>query len=99
MILTPDRIKQFRTLGHALKPIVTVAGNGLSENVLAELERALSDHELVKVKLAILERDTRKSVVEDMCKRCNAKLIQEIGKVALIFREAEQPDPKKSNIR
>jgi len=50
MILTPDRIKQFRTLGHALKPIVTIAGNGLSENVLAELERALSDHELVKVK-------------------------------------------------
>ena len=45
--------KQYRTIGHNLNPIVTIAGNGLSEPVLAELDRALDDHELIKVKLAI----------------------------------------------
>ena len=54
----PDS-KQLRAIGHKLKPLVTVAGNGLSENVVAELERALSDHELIKVKLAVGGKDAR----------------------------------------
>ena len=43
--------KHLRRLGHNLKPVVTVAGNGLSENVSAEIARALNDHELIKIKL------------------------------------------------
>ena len=46
--------KYLRSLGHQLKPVVTVAGNGLTESVVAELDRALSDHELIKVKLAVI---------------------------------------------
>ncbi|MDP4918106.1 MAG: YhbY family RNA-binding protein, partial [Haliea sp.] len=38
--------KQLRAIGHKLKPVVTVAGNGLSDNVLQEVQRALGDHEL-----------------------------------------------------
>ena len=43
--------KHLRRLGHNLKPVVTVAGNGLTENVTNEIERALTDHELIKIKL------------------------------------------------
>jgi RNA-binding protein len=39
--------KYLRALGHQLKPVVTVAGNGLTENVITEVDRALSDHELI----------------------------------------------------
>ena len=46
-------IKQLRTIGHKLKPIVTVAGNGITDGVVNELERALTDHELIKIKLAV----------------------------------------------
>jgi len=99
MSLSSDKIKQYRTIGHGLHPVVTIAGKGLSEGVLAELDRALEDHELLKVKIAVLDRALRKAVIEEMCHACNAKLIQEIGKIALIFREADKPDPKKSNIR
>ena len=51
MPLDPELKKRLRGIGHALHPVVTVAGNGLSEGVLTELERALHDHELIKVKL------------------------------------------------
>src|SRR5690554_7623982 len=61
MPISSDRKKEFRTLGHKLNPIVTIAGNGLSESVLAELNRALDDHELIKVKLALVEREARKA--------------------------------------
>ena len=56
MPLSPDRKKQYRSLGHNLNPVVTVAGNGLSDAVLEELNRALDDHELIKVKLMIVDR-------------------------------------------
>lgn len=99
MSLSTDRKKQFRTIGHGLDPVVTVAGNGLSAGVMAEIERALEDHELIKVKIAIAERESRKAVVQALINDCHAELIQEIGKVALIFREAKKPHPVKSNIR
>ncbi|MDI9799718.1 YhbY family RNA-binding protein, partial [Pseudomonas aeruginosa] len=59
MALTQEQKKQFKSIGHHLKPVLIVAENGLTEGVLAELERALNDHELIKVKLALAERDDR----------------------------------------
>jgi len=91
--------KQFRSIGHGLSPVVTVAGKGLSAGVMAEIERALEDHELIKVKIVVAERESRKAVVQALVNDCKAELIQEIGKVALIYREALKPHPVKSNIR
>ena len=55
--------KHLRRLGHDLKPVVTIAAKGLTDNVSAELERALSDHELIKVKLAVGDREAKKPSV------------------------------------
>ncbi len=99
MSLKSQQIKQFRTIGHGLNPIVTIAGKGLSDTVLAELERALEDHELIKIKVAVTDRELRKSLIGETCSACKAQLIQEIGKVALLYREAQKPDPRKSNVR
>lgn len=98
MPLSSDRKKQFRTLGHNLKPVVTVAGNGLSQGVVDELNRALNDHELIKVKLVVADRDSRKQVVAEMCEVTSSELVQEIGKVALIYRQAAKPKLGISNI-
>ena len=54
--------KHLRRLGHNLKPVVTIAAKGLSENVGAELDRALNDHELIKVKLAVGDRLAKKTI-------------------------------------
>lgn len=98
MPISIDRKKQFRTIGHKLNPIVTIAGNGLSPNVIAELNRALDDHELIKVKLAIPEREDRKELVAELVRLPNVELIQEIGKVVLLYRPNKKPNPKLSNI-
>jgi len=98
MPLTADRKKALRSLGHNLKPVVTVAGNGLSEGVMEELERALEDHELIKVKLMIADREVRHQIVGELCAKSSSELVQEIGKIALIYRAAQKPDIKKSNL-
>lgn len=99
MSITSAMKKQFRTIGHNLNPVVTIAGNGLSTGVMAEIDRALEDHELIKIKIAVTERESRKELIQTLIKSSKAELIQEIGKVALIFREARKPHPAKSNIR
>ncbi len=98
MPLSPERKKHFRTLGHQLKPVVTIAGNGLSEPVLKELNRALDDHELIKVKLALTERDERRELVAQLTALPNLELIQEIGKIVLLYRANKKANPKLSNI-
>lgn len=85
-------------MGHNLKPVVTVAGNGLTENVSAEIDRALNDHELIKIKLVTEDRDDKKALADAICKNNNAQLIQSIGHVILVFRKAKTPDPRLSNL-
>ena len=99
MTLNNEQKKYFRSIGHGLKPVVIVAGNGLSEGVMAELERALEDHELIKVKLALEDREDRRQIIEELCTTTGATLVQTIGKIILIFRAAKKPDPAKSNAR
>ncbi|WP_148053294.1 YhbY family RNA-binding protein, partial [Pseudomonas frederiksbergensis] len=63
MPLNPEQKKQYKAIGHHLKPVLTVADNGLTEGVLAELERALADHELIKIQLNILDRESRLATI------------------------------------
>lgn len=97
MQLTQAQKKQFRTIGHGLKPVVTIAENGLSESVLAELQRALDDHELIKVRIST-GRDQLKELLEKITKDCNCECIQRVGKIALLFRAAKEPKKNLSNI-
>lgn len=93
--LSNERKKAMRQIGHQLKPVVTIGDNGLSESVLAELDRALEDHELIKVKLRV---EDKKLAREALLAHCGAQLVQGVGNVALIFRAAKKPDPKLSNL-
>ena len=90
--------KHLRRLGHNLKPVVTIAGKGLSENVTAEIERALADHELIKVKLSVGDREVKKSITEAICQQHSARLVQSIGHIVLLYRNAKKPNPKLSNL-
>ncbi len=98
MSLTQEQKKQFKSIGHHLKPVVTIADNGLTEGVLAELDRALNDHELIKIQLRIAERDDRKAIIDDVCQKSSSLLVQSIGKVALIYRKNPQPNKNLSNV-
>ncbi|RLA47201.1 MAG: ribosome assembly RNA-binding protein YhbY [Gammaproteobacteria bacterium] len=91
-------IKQLRAIGHKLKPVVTIAGNGLTEGVLAELDRALNDHELIKIKMVVGSREARGTLAADICERSGAEMVQSIGNVMVILRRTDKPDPRLSNL-
>ena len=86
MQLNSKQIKHLRGLAHAIKPVVTIGQNGITENVKNEITAALKFHELIKIKLAGVENEDRKSVVEGICESNKATHVQIIGKVATIFK-------------
>jgi RNA-binding protein len=95
---TNQDIKQLRAIGHKLKPVVTIAGNGLSESVVAELDRALKDHELIKIKLAVGSREARAEAAQNICAQTGAEIVQSVGNIILVLRRAAKPDPRLSNL-
>jgi len=98
MSLDNSQKKRFRQIGHHLKPIVTVTDKGVSAGVSEELERALTDHELIKVKLAGADREQKQVLADKICKQSGALCIQTIGHVLLLYRKANEPNPKLSNL-
>lgn len=98
MSLSTEQKKHYRTIGHKLNPLVTVAGKGLTEAIQLEVDRALEDHELIKVKFAVGDRDAKKQLIRELCDIVEAEIVQEIGHIALIYRRALEPNPKLSNL-
>ncbi|AEF55883.1 YhbY family RNA-binding protein [Marinomonas posidonica] len=98
MSLTNAQKKQYRLIGHSLNPVVMIAGNGLTEAVLTEIDRALEDHELIKVRISITDRDVRSALITEISKVMKSETVQVIGKVALFYRAALEPNPKLSNL-
>ena len=91
--------RRLRAAAHGLSPIVIVAGRGVTDGVVAETDRALDDHELIKVRIDIDDRDARRSAATQLAERCRAEVAQTIGKVCVLYRVNPDADPKLSNLK
>ena len=90
--------KRLRQIGHALNPIVMLGDKGLTESVVEELNRALNDHELIKVKIAGEDREARAATITEIANVAEAEVVQTIGKIALLYKKAAKQNPKLSNL-
>ena len=91
--LSPARRTELRGEAHSLKPVVMIGDKGLTEVVLAEIDRALKAHELIKVKAATDDREARDAWLAKICEALQAHPVQQIGKVLVIYRENPEPAP------
>src|ERR1700694_5940033 len=89
--LSPARRRELKARAHALDPVVLIGGSGLSPAVLAEIDRGLKSHELIKVRVNDADRPAREAILEEICRRTGAQPVQHIGKVLVLFRENPEP--------
>ena len=90
MALTSSQIRYLRGLAHPLKPVLLMGGKGVTAGVLKELEQALDDHELIKVRLSGGDRAERASELAKLVDSSRAETVQTIGHVAVLFRRNEE---------
>ncbi|MFP5405978.1 MAG: YhbY family RNA-binding protein, partial [Gammaproteobacteria bacterium] len=84
--LTPAERKDLRAAAHSLHPVVTIADAGLSPSVLAEVERALDAHGLIKIRVHGDDRLRREALLGEVCERAHCAPVQMIGKLLVVWR-------------
>jgi RNA-binding protein len=90
--------KRLRQIAHHLEPVVSIGEAGVSDTVIAETQRALDDHELIKIKIHVADRTDRALLGDALVEQCGAIVVQKIGKVLVLFRQNPQPKPHLSNL-
>ena len=92
--LSPKRRSELRAEAHKLNPVVLIGDKGLTDEVIAEIDRSLNAHELIKVRASSGERDARDVWLETICQRLQAHPVQQIGKIFVIYREKPEEEEK-----
>ena len=98
MSLTSSQKKTLRRIAHHLDAVVQVGEQALTDGVVQETDRALRDHELIKIRINSGEREDRNDLGDALATACDAEIVQRIGKVAVLYRVNPKADPKLSNL-
>lgn len=92
--LTSRERAHLKARAHALEPVVHIGHGGVTDAVIAEVERSLVAHELIKVRAGGPDRDERKAAFAAICARTGAASVQTVGKVMVLWRpNAEESAP------
>lgn len=84
--LSPGERKALKARAHHLHPVVMIGEAGLTPAVLHEIGVALRSHELIKIRVLGQGRERRAWMAERICRELGASLVQQIGKILVIFR-------------
>jgi RNA-binding protein len=85
-VLSGKQRRYLRALGHELRPIVQVGRDGLDDGLVAAVDRALTDHELVKIKLGEGANLDRHDAATDLAARTQSEVAQVLGNTVLLYR-------------
>lgn len=96
--LSPSQRRALRARAHALQPVVLIGAAGLTDSVVAEIERSLGAHELIKIRAADGDRSSRDALLAQICAKTRSAQVQHIGKTLVLFRE-RPPDAESSESR
>jgi RNA-binding protein len=90
--LTGKQKRFLRGLGHALDPIVHVGKAGITEGLVRAVDRALVDHELIKLRVLEEAPVDRKHVADELATQACAAVVQILGRNVLLYRpRPEEP--------
>lgn len=92
-MLSGKQRRHLRSLGHALDPLVQIGKNGLTDGVIAALDAALEQHELVKVRVGTECPDDRGEIAERLGPAVRGEVAQVLGRTILVYRQRKK-DPK-----
>ena len=91
-MLTGKQRRHLRALAHPLKPIVQIGKGGIDEGLVTAVDRALADHELVKIKIGEGAGLDRHDAADELAGKTHSQVAQVLGNIVLLYRpDAEEP--------
>lgn len=99
LVITSSQRRALRARAHPLHPVVLIGDAGVTDAVTAEVDRALTAHELIKVRMAGEAHAARAAALASLCTALTAAPVQHIGKILVLYRprppEKAGPKPRK----
>jgi len=90
MKLTKKQYNYLSKLAQKIRPVVWIGHQGLTTNILNEINTALVSHELIKIKLRLGDRELRDKAIDDICQHTDAELIQRIGNIISLYHKNDE---------
>ena len=88
-MLNSKQFAHLKSLSHSLNPVVQVGHKGLTDSVINEIQISIKAHELIKIKLQEKDKNKRKLLLDEICKKINGQAINMIGMQIVIFKPSE----------
>jgi putative YhbY family RNA-binding protein len=92
--LRPRQRSHLKARAHALEPVVQIGQGGASDTVVAEVDRALTSHGLIKVRLTG-DREERDTLATVLSERTDAAIVQQVGRIVVLWRPRPDDAPLK----
>ncbi|MCK5697714.1 MAG: ribosome assembly RNA-binding protein YhbY [Gammaproteobacteria bacterium] len=86
MSLNNKQIRFLRAQAHSMKPVVLIGGAGLTDNVINEINHALDDHELIKIRVNADDREAKSDIINSIAHQTEASHVQSIGHIGIFYR-------------
>ncbi len=95
--LKGSQISALKRMAHDLKPVVMIGKLGLTDSALEAVDRALDDHELIKVKFVGFKEE-KKALSSLLEEKTEGVLVTLIGNIAVLYRQSRDPNKRKIRI-
>ena len=95
MAITGKQVRQLRSMANNLKPTVIVGKEGVTANILKQVNEGLEAHELNKVSVLCETGSQAAEAGREIADQAEAELVQVIGKRVVLYRETTRDDIEK----
>ena len=90
MNLTGKQKNYLRGVAHSMNPVVMIGGKGLTDAVLSEIELALDQHELIKIKLPSNSKAEKAALIAQISTATSSEPVQIIGRIGVLYRTSDE---------
>ena len=92
MAITGKQVRQLRSMANNLKPTVIVGKEGVTANILKQVNEGLEAHELIKCKVLEASELTAREAADAIVEQTGAECVQVIGRKFVIYRRSNRDD-------
>ena len=84
--LSKDKRKELQRKANPLKPIIIIGQKGLTDAVITEIDLALNIHELIKVRIRGVDKNSCAEQCSKIEQQLNADVVHQIGFITVFYR-------------
>jgi|LAHS01.1.fsa_nt_gb RNA-binding protein len=89
-MLTAKNKALLKKLATPLSPSLTIGKGAIDPSLIAVVDKALTAHELIKVKVLVNQKEELENLGESLSEATRSELVEIIGRILILYRPREK---------